>query len=159
MTTLHLIVLGKLKESYWREAEAEYLKRLQAFAKVEIHELREESFGEKDKPEMIKKIESEKIVKEIKKLGNCYLFVLDEHGQQFSSAGLSEQFNNLTMQQHSNFIFIIGGPLGLDKTVLDAANKIISLSKLTFTHQMARVFLLEQLYRAMMITHKRRYHY
>lgn len=170
MLSFHIIVLGKLKETYWREAEGEYLKRLQSFAKVEIHELREESFGEKDKPEVIKKIESEKILKEIKKLsrlsgipqaagGNCYLFVLDEHGQQFSSTELSKHINNEAMKQCSNFVFIIGGPLGLDKTILDTANKVFSLSKLTFTHQMARVFLLEQLYRAMMIQNNRHYHY
>ncbi len=156
---IHLIVLGKLKESYWREAEAEYLKRLQAFAKVTIHELKEESFSDKDKPEEIKKRESEKIKLTIEKVKPEYIVVLDEHGKQFSSEAFAKQLNKQTIEQTNSFAFIIGGPLGLDETIRKLGHLNLSLSLLTFTHQMARIFLLEQLYRAMMIAHNRKYHY
>lgn len=154
-----IITLGKLKEFFWREAEAEYLKRLQAFAKLEIVEIKEESFTEKDKPEAIKQKEAEKITNILNKTKDTFIICLDEHGQQYSSINFSKQFNNLTMQPYNNIIFIIGGPLGLDKTILQKSNLLLSLSSLTFTHQMVRIFLLEQIYRAYMINENRKYHY
>lgn len=159
MITIHLITLGKLKESYWREAEAEYTKRLQSFAKFVTHELKEESFGEKDKPEEIKLREAAKIKTEIEKIKPDYIVALDEHGKQLSSALLAEQFSILTNQQNNSFCFVIGGPLGLDSSIIKLAHLTLSLSLLTFTHQMARIFLLEQLYRVMMIIQNRKYHY
>ncbi len=161
MIHLSLIVLGKLKEKFWQEAEAEYLKRLQAWAKITIHELREESFSEKDNPEKIKQKEAEKIVTQLKKasLEQSYIIVLDEHGKQFSSLDFATHINQLSNQQINDFTFIIGGPLGLDESILKPANLKLSLSSMTFTHQMARVFLWEQIYRAMMIQNNRNYHY
>ena len=153
MIHIDLICLGKLKETFWREAEAEYLKRLSAFAKIEIHELREESFGEKDSPEIVKKKEAEKILSVLKKQDGL-IIVLDEHGKQFSSTAFAGQ-----IKPAGKLTFIIGGPLGLDESVLKIANLKLSLSPLTFTHQMARVILWEQIYRAMMINNGRRYHY
>ncbi len=157
MLHIHLIVLGKLKEQFWQAAEAEYLKRLQAFAKITIHELKEESFNEKDPPEMIKQKEALKITAELDKIKDTLVFVLDEHGKHFTSpqwaAHLQKQFNNYT-----TITFILGGPLGLHQSILDISEKI-SLSAFTFTHQMARVILIEQLYRAFMINGNRRYHY
>ncbi|HLD60913.1 MAG TPA: 23S rRNA (pseudouridine(1915)-N(3))-methyltransferase RlmH [Patescibacteria group bacterium] len=169
MLHIHIIALGKLKESYWREAEAEYLKRLKPFAKITIHELKEESFSEKDNPEVIKEKEAKKIQNEIEKYGNSYVIALDENGKQFSSVEFAHHINNRTMspfggsafggKQSNNITLVIGGPLGLDKTILNAANEVVSLSKMTFTHQTARVILLEQVYRAIMIGQNRRYHY
>jgi|SRR3989344_901649 len=159
MLHIHLITLGKLKESYWREAEAEYLKRLQPYAKIFVHELKEESFTEKDTPEIIKQREAEKIKSELSKIKDTYIIALDEHGKQFSSVKLAQQLNNETMQQSNTITFILGGPLGLDKTILSLSPFTLSLSPLTFTHQMARIILLEQVYRAMMIQGNRKYHY
>lgn len=159
MITIHLISLGKLKESYWREAEAEYAKRLQSFAKLVVHELKEESFGDKDKPEEVKMREAKKITIEIEKIKPDYTIVLDEHGKQISSTELATHISNETMKQCNSFCFIIGGPLGLDPSIPKLGNLTLSLSLFTFTHQMARVFLIEQLYRAMMIAHNRTYHY
>lgn len=151
-----ILTLGKLKESFWRSAEAEYLKRLQAFTKLEIVELKEESFTEKDKPEAIKQKEAEKIKSIISKIKDTFIICLDEHGQQYSS----KEFSNLSIFKSLNhLIFIIGGPLGLDPSILKLSNLTISLSSLTFTHQMVRIFLLEQIYRAYMIKENRRYHY
>ncbi len=161
MLHINLIVLGKLKEKFWQEAEAEYLKRLQTWAKISIHELREESFSEKNNPEQIKQKEAEKILAQLKKfsLEQSYIIVLDEHGKQFSSLDFAKHTNQLSNEQINTFTFIIGGPLGLDQSILKLAKLKLSLSTMTFTHQMARVFLWEQIYRAMTINNGRNYHY
>lgn len=159
MLHLNLIVLGKLKEKFWQEAEAEYLKRLQTWAKVNTYELREESFSDKDKPENIKQKEAEKIINTLNKIKDNFVIVLDEHGKSFSSTKFADQLNQLSNQQFNSFTFIIGGPLGLDESILKLANIKLSLSSMTFTHQMARVFLWEQIYRAMTINNGRNYHY
>jgi len=158
MLHIHIITLGKLKEGYWKEAEAEYLKRLQPYAKVFIHEIKEESFTEKDIPEIIKQREAEKIQIELKKIKDSYIVALDEHGKQFSSMQFAQNLTNLSGSSNS-LVFVLGGPLGLDRSILDNADLKLSMSPLTFTHQMARIFLEEQLYRSMMIAGGRKYHY
>ncbi|MFA6424120.1 MAG: 23S rRNA (pseudouridine(1915)-N(3))-methyltransferase RlmH [Candidatus Magasanikbacteria bacterium] len=159
MLHLKLICLGKLKESFWREAEEEYLKRLQAFAKVEILELKEESFDEKTSSDIIKTKEAEKIKNALEKTKGAYVIVLDEHGKQFSSVDFSKKLSGLSNEGISEIIFIIGGPRGLDQSILQLANLKLSFSAFTFTHQMMRVFLWEQIYRAFMISGGRQYHY
>ncbi|PIT88481.1 MAG: 23S rRNA (pseudouridine(1915)-N(3))-methyltransferase RlmH [Candidatus Magasanikbacteria bacterium CG10_big_fil_rev_8_21_14_0_10_36_32] len=153
MIHINLICLGKLKEKFWREAENEYLKRLSAFSKIKIHELKEESFNEKNSPKIIKQKEAEKILSILKKQDGL-IIALDEHGQQFSSIAFAEK-----IKPAGKITFIIGGPLGLDESVLKIANLKLSLSSMTFTHQMVRVILWEQTYRAMMINSNRKYHY
>ncbi len=165
MSTLTIITLGKLKEVYWQDAEKEYRKRLSAFTKLEIIELKEESFSEKDSPENIKKREAEKILKHLAK--DDFVIALDAHGKSYSSEEFSTQLTQWTMH-NQNITFVIGGPLGLDDTILAragqqtcplGANAKLSFSKMTFTHQMVRIFLLEQIYRGYMIAAKRKYHY
>lgn len=151
---LTLICLGRLKESYWREAETEYLKRLSSSCKITIRELKERSFNEKDDPAMIKLQEAELIKTELNKAKTGPVYALSENGQQYSSPKLAEIFKNF-----ANFTLIIGGPLGLDNSILKLADKTISLSPLTFTHQMARVILWEQIYRSHMINAGRKYNY
>jgi 23S rRNA (pseudouridine1915-N3)-methyltransferase len=159
MQKVHIITLGKLKETYWQEAVAEYLKRLKPYYKIQIHELREEPFGEKDQPETIKQKEAEKIKNILKNIKDTLLITLDENGKSFSSIQFAGQINNITAGQTKNIVFIIGGPLGLHESILNRANIKLSLSAMTFTHQMARIFLLEQIYRASMISAGRKYHY
>lgn len=159
MTHLHLICLGKLKEKYWQAAEAEYLKRLSPYFNIQIHELKEESFTEKDLSDVIKAKEADKIERELIKIKNNYVIVLDSAGNDFSSEKFARTFNNLTVEQFNNVSLVIGGPLGLDAKILKKANLKLSLSKMTFTHQLARVILWEQIYRAAMINNGRKYHY
>ncbi|PIZ96963.1 MAG: 23S rRNA (pseudouridine(1915)-N(3))-methyltransferase RlmH [Candidatus Magasanikbacteria bacterium CG_4_10_14_0_2_um_filter_33_14] len=151
---INIITLGKLKEKYWQDAEQEYLKRLSVFAKINIIELKEEKFDDKSNHEVIKEKEAEKILKAIPK--DSYVIVLDKEGKQFSSEELSQK---ITIQQFDNLTMIIGGPLGLHKSIIDIAKEKISFSKLTFTHQMMRVILLEQIYRGFMISENRKYHW
>ncbi|HBU07297.1 MAG TPA: 23S rRNA (pseudouridine(1915)-N(3))-methyltransferase RlmH [Candidatus Magasanikbacteria bacterium] len=153
-----ILTLGSLKEKYWQEAEAEYIKRLSPYAKIEIRELKEESFAEKTNPEIIKKKEAEKLIKILEKKEG-YVIALDSTGKQFTSLQLASHFDNVTMKQFNNLIFVIGGPLGLDDSILELADFKLSLSNLTFTHQMVRTILLEQIYRSMMILNNRSYHY
>lgn len=159
MLHINIIVLGKLKEKYWQESEAEYFKRLSAWAKISIHEIKEESFSEKDPAEFIKQKEAKKITGALAKFPNSYLVALDQHGKQFSSLDFSKKINQLAVEHGGNLTFIIGGPLGLDESILKIANLTLSLSAMTFTHQMARVFLSEQIYRAMTIILGKKYHY
>lgn len=156
--TIRLITLGKLKEAYWREAEQEYLKRLSSFTKLDIIELKEEAFSEKDSPENIKKRESEKILKHITK--DDFIIALDSRGKSYTSEEFSTQLTHWTTQaQTQTLTFLIGGPLGLDDIVLQRVNAKLSFSRMTFTHQMIRIFFLEQIYRGYMIASKRKYHY
>ncbi len=159
MLHLHIITLGKLKETFWQQAEAEYLKRLQPWTKITLHELKEESFSEKDNVEQIKQKEADKIFKITDTIKDNYIIALDEHGKQFSSVDFSKQIEAISQHNSNNLIFILGGPLGLDTSVIKQANLKLSLSNLTFTHQMARIFLLEQLYRSMTISNGKKYHY
>ena len=153
---IQIIVLGKYKEKYWAQAEQEYLKRLSAWFKVEITEIKEESFGDKDNKEKIKAKEADKILAKIP--DNSFVIALDENGTEFDSVIFADKFKNW-QEQGQNIVFILGGPLGLHSNVLQKASFKLALSKMTFTHQMARVFLLEQLYRAQMINQNRKYHY
>lgn len=155
---LHFIVIGKLKESYWREAEAEYLKRLQPFVKLTIHELKEQSFGEKDVPEHIKEKEAEKIQNTLEKIKGAYVIALEEQGAEYRSIEFSIRLEKW-LQLSGTLVFIMGGPLGLARSVAEQANARVSLSRLTFTHQFARIIFLEQLYRSFMIQAGRTYHH
>lgn len=151
-----IISIGKLKESYWREAEAEYLKRLSAFAKVELIEHKEISFGDKDNTESIKEKEAVIILDSITE--SSYIIALDPQGKDTTSEALSKKISDLELTT-SHLTFIIGGPLGLHESVFKKTNLKLSLSPLTFTHQMTRVILLEQIYRAYMIKSGKSYHH
>ncbi|MFZ2189442.1 MAG: 23S rRNA (pseudouridine(1915)-N(3))-methyltransferase RlmH [Candidatus Magasanikiibacteriota bacterium] len=153
-----ILTLGSLKEKYWIEAEAEYLKRLSPYAKVEIKELKEESFTDKNNIEVIKEKEAQKL-KNILEKKDTYIIALDSRGKQLTSTELAKHFTELFNNQISNITFVIGGPLGLDDSILELADFKLSLSNLTFTHQMVRTILLEQIYRSMMILNNRSYHY
>ncbi len=158
MINITIITLGSLKEKYWTEAEAEYLKRLSPFAKVNFLELKEESFDEKTKPEIIKAKEAEKIIKTLEKKQG-YIIALDSRGKDLTSVQLSGHIGKITTEGISHIIFVIGGPLGLDDSIIESADFILSLSNLTFTHQMVRTILLEQIYRSITILNNKKYHY
>lgn len=153
---INIIVVGKFKEKYWEEAEKEYLKRLSAWFKINILELKEEAFSEKDDKNKIKQKEAQNILAKIPK--NSFVIVLDENGTEFTSENFSEKLKTW-LETENNLTFILGGPLGLHESILKKANFKVALSQMTFTHQMARVFLLEQIYRGQMINQNRKYHY
>lgn len=157
MYNIHLICLGKLKESYWREAEAEYLKRLQTWVKVEIHEIKEETLI--SNRALVQQKESEKIAQELAKLQVDMVVVFDENAKEKTSEAWARDWANWALNGQSRVAFIIGGPYGLDESILQKYSTRLALSQFTFTHQLARVVLWEQIYRALSIINGKRYHY
>lgn len=161
MISTKIIVLGKLKETYWNEAESEYKKRLGPYAKISITELPEEPFRETSDRENIKEKEAKKVLEFLEKNNNNHtrtVFVLDEHAKQYTSPEFAKLLDE-NSSRGEEIVFIIGGPLGLHSSLREKAHKALSLSLLTFPHQMVRTILLEQIYRAMTILHKKTYHY
>ncbi len=158
MLKITIISLGNLKEKYWLLAEKEYLKRLQKFCYLEIIELKEEKFKSSTELTTILKKESEKILKILNKFKQYFLISLDQNGQQLNNSELSQKITTIT-NQYSHIIIVIGGPLGLSEKIKNKANLILSLSNLTFTHQMVRIILLEQIYRSFKIINNEKYHY
>lgn len=158
MLTIDIICVGKLKEKYLKEAIAEYEKRLSRYCKIHILELPDEKIPEKLNTSLINEIkekECNSILNHIKK--DSYIICLDLKGKEFSSEEFSKQIENLSMQT-SHITFIIGGSLGLTDTLLKNTNLKICFSKMTFPHQLIRIFLVEQIFRAFKIANGETYH-
>ena len=153
-----LITVGKIKEKYLKDALNEYIKRLSRYCKLTITELPDEKIPDKLNPNLeidIKTKESNNIINHIKK--DSYIIALDLTGKQFTSEEFSKKIENLSME-NSNITFIIGGSLGLTTELLNICDFKISFSKMTFPHQLIRVFLLEQIFRAFKIQKGETYH-
>ncbi|MBR3254616.1 MAG: 23S rRNA (pseudouridine(1915)-N(3))-methyltransferase RlmH [Clostridia bacterium] len=158
MLTINLICVGKIKEKFFRDAIDEYLKRLSRYCKLEITELPDEKIPNNPSEkniEAIKEKEGNNIIAHIK--SNSFVVCLDLAGKQYTSEELAVELDNLSLD-YSHLTFIIGGSLGLSNKVLDSSNKLLSFSKLTFPHQLIRVFLLEQIYRCFKISNGETYH-
>lgn len=154
-----LITIGKIKEKYFTDAIKEYAKRLSRYCKLEILELADEKTpdGASEAEEMqIKAKEGERILKAVK--DNAYVFALAIQGKKMSSEDFADTINRLGIGGDSHLMFIIGGSLGLDERVLKRADRLISFSDMTFPHQLMRVILLEQIYRAYRIIQNEPYH-
>lgn len=154
-----VICIGKLKESYWRDAIAEYSKRLSKYCTLSIDELKEErlpdnaSTAEED---AVKEAEGRTILKHVR--SSSYVVALDVKGKALTSEGLAEKISELALGGKSEMTLIIGGSLGLSAEVLSRADFRLSFSAMTFPHQMMRVILLEQVYRAFKINKNEAYH-
>jgi len=147
-----LVCVGKLKEKYLKEACAEYSKRISGFGKIDIIEVQDEK---DDRPDAIA-IEGEKILKNIR--NTEYVVALEIDGEGQSSVQLARRMASLAVKGISDIIFVIGGSNGLHETVSKRADYKLSFSKMTFPHQLARVMLLEQIYRAYKINQGGKYH-
>lgn len=160
MLNINIICVGKLKENYLKEAILEYSKRLSKYCNLKFIELQDERLPNKINDSVINEIkakEGKKILENIKK--DSYVMTLDLKGKQFTSEEFSKSLEKITVKGYSTITFIIGGTLGLSKEVLDASNELISFSKMTFPHQLIRVFLEEQLFRAFKISNNETYHW
>ena len=158
MLTIQIVCIGKIKETYLKDAIAEYTKRLSKYCKLTILELPDEKIPEKLNSSIsdeIKKKECDSILKHLKK--DSHIICLDLTGKQFSSEEFSVHIQNLSMQT-SHITFIIGGSLGITEELLKLSQEKICFSKMTFPHQLIRVFLLEQLFRAFKIANGETYH-
>lgn len=158
MLTIDIVCIGKLKENYLKEAILEYSKRLSRYCKLNIIELQDEKIPNKLNSNLeneIKQKECLKISSHIAK--DSFIIALDLKGKEFSSESFSQKLENLSMQT-SHITFVIGGSLGLTQDLLDNCDLKICFSKMTFPHQLIRVFLLEQIFRAFKIQHGETYH-
>ena len=156
---INIVCVGKIKEKYLKLGIDEFKKRLSKYCKLEIIELDDEKAPENlsDKEMlMIKEKEGKKILSKIK--DNSYLIALAIDGKNLSSEELAETINKLGVRGVSNITFVIGGSLGLSDEVLSRADYKLSFSKMTFPHQLFRVMLLEQIYRAFRIMKNEPYH-
>jgi 23S rRNA (pseudouridine1915-N3)-methyltransferase len=151
--------IGRLKEKYLKQGIAEYLKRLGSYAKVEIIELPDEKAPEnlsEAEMEQVKKAEGNKILSKIGQ--DTYVIALAIDGKQQSSEELAKTIDQLATYGKSKIAFVIGGSLGLSEDVLRRADAKLSFSKMTFPHQLMRLILLEQIYRAFKINRNEPYH-
>ena len=148
--------IGKTKEPYLQEGESIYQNRLKHYLNFESKVFQDIKHGGKLKPEELKKAEAKMIMQHISP--SDLLILLDENGQSFSSDKFSNFLNKKFQMGSKRLIFLVGGAFGFDQSLYDKANSKLALSPMTFTHQMVRVFFLEQLYRAMTILNNEKYH-
>lgn len=151
--------VGKVKEKFYCQAIDEYIKRLSRYCKLEVKEVADEKTPDNASDtvnDIIKAKEGERLLSCIK--DEAYVIALAIDGKMLDSVQLSQKIDNLGISGKSDIVFVIGGPLGLDKRVLDRADFKLSFSPMTFPHQLMRVILLEQIYRSYRIMKNEPYH-
>ncbi|ADF42037.1 MULTISPECIES: 23S rRNA (pseudouridine(1915)-N(3))-methyltransferase RlmH [Priestia] len=156
---ISIITIGKLKEKYLKQGIQEYLKRLSSYAKVEIIELADEKAPEnlsESEMEQVKQKEGERILAKIS--DDTHVIALAINGKQKSSEELAKEIDSLATYGKSKIAFVIGGSLGLSSEVMKRSNAALSFSKMTFPHQLMRLVLVEQIYRAFRIIRNEPYH-
>lgn len=159
MTSVEVVCIGKLKEKYWRDAQEEYLKRLSRFCRIRVTELEEERAPDSPSPAQeaqVRAKEAERIRKALAR--KPWVIALDLDGKMPDSPELAKWVGDWQMAGHSDLAFVIGGSTGLDAAWLKEADFRMCLSRLTFPHQLARVLLLEQVFRAFKIMGNETYH-
>lgn len=159
MLTINIICTGKIKENYLKDAIKEYSKRLTKYCNLNIIELPDEKLPNnlnETLEENIKHKECQNAIAHLKK--DSYIICLDLKGKELSSEEFSKKIENISLNLNSTITFVIGGTLGLTKEILDMSNESICFSKMTFPHQLIRVFLLEQIFRAFKISKGETYH-
>ena len=158
MLTINIICVGKIKETYLKDAIQEYSKRLTKYCKLNITELPDEKIPDKINPTIINEIkekECSNIIRHIPK--DTFLICLDLKGKELSSEEFAKNIDTLSFTT-SSITFIIGGSLGVTSQLLNMCKQSLCFSKMTFPHQLIRVFLLEQIFRAFKISNGETYH-
>ena len=154
-----ILCVGKIKEKFYRDAIAEYEKRLSRYCKLEIIEVTDEKTPDNASELVEKQIKDKEAERMEKYLStDAYVIALAIEGKQLDSVELSEKIERLGVSGTSHIIFVIGGSLGMADSVLKRADFLLSFSKLTFPHQLMRVILLEQIYRGYRILQGEPYH-
>lgn len=153
---IKIIALGKIKEKFLKDGIDEFLKRLTPYASVTILELNPIEIKDENLTEKILLEEGEKILSNIKPLD--YVITMEINGKQFSSEDFAQKIENLTNDGTQEIVFVIGSSCGIGRNVSERANLKMSMSKMTFLHQFARLILVEQIYRAFKIIKKETYH-
>lgn len=151
MQTVQIVAVGSLKEKFWKDACNEFIKRLSRFCRIAITELAE---NPSKHPATALEEEGKRITEKLK----GYVIVLAVQGKKLSSEALSEKLSQLALMGSSDITFVIGSSHGLSNAVLQKADMLLSFSDMTFPHQLMRVILLEQIYRAYGIAANTPYH-
>lgn len=152
-----LIYVGKTKENYLQEGEKEYFKRINRYISFDLVEIPDIKNGKNKSEEEIKILEGDIILKKLK--NTDYAVLLDENGRQFTSVQFADYMQRQFNAGSQGLIFIIGGAYGFSEALYQRADAKLSLSKMTFSHQMVRMFFMEQLYRGMTILNNEPYHH
>jgi 23S rRNA (pseudouridine1915-N3)-methyltransferase len=156
MLKLKFIMVDKTRAPFLKEGEAFYLDRLKRYARTEWVEVKPVRIIKGFQDEEVKRTEGRAILQ--KAAAGDYLIALDRSGRQYDSEGIAALFRRLSINVRGPVCFTIGGPVGLSNEVLEKADSILSLSRMTLTHEMSRIILLEQVYRAFTIIHGEKYH-
>lgn len=159
MRTVTILVPGKLKEKYLRDAESEYRKRLTAFCKLNIIEVNVEALPQNPGEALIQNAlekEGQRLLDAVP--NGAYVYALCIEGKQRPSVAFSKELDRLAVSGKGNVAFLIGSSYGLSEDVKRRADATLSMSEMTFPHQLARIMLLEQLYRAFQISSGGKYH-
>jgi len=156
LTKIKLIVVGKTKEDWIKEGIKHYQKLLAKYAEIEFTEIKEEKITKSKDEKTILDSEGKKISKYLKK--DALWIALDVGGDEFTSEEFAEFFEKSLNRGHNHFIFILGGALGVSEKILEICPVKLSLSRMTFTHDISRIIILEQIYRAFSILAGAKYH-
>lgn len=151
------ITVGKTEDAYLKDGIEKYVKRLKHYTKLEMTDIPELKNTKALTEDQQKVKEAELILKKI--TPQDHVILLDENGMEFTSVQFANYINKRSVSSSANLIFIVGGPYGFDQSVYQRANDKISLSRMTFSHQMVRLFFVEQLYRAYSIIKGEPYHH
>lgn len=154
---LTILCVGKTREGFVREGIEKYLRFLKPYAAASVQEVREERVRDLKEAPLVRRREGERIEKAI--APGTRTIALDERGREFTSHEFAEYLNDARESGVRELVFVIGGSLGLDESVVERAHTVLALSRWTVTHELARVMLLEQLYRAYTIITGKTYHY
>ena len=156
----YVVCIGKLKDAYLRDGVAEFVKRMRPYGGITITELNESKIGDKpsdaDRKQVVDE-EGERLLKVVPK--NAYTVLLDVYGKTMSSEDLAKTVAKLEVDGVSDMAFIIGGAFGVSEALRQSVNYKLSFSPMTFTHQMVRLLLVEQIYRASKINRNEPYHW
>lgn len=153
---IKIIAVGKIKEQYLKEAIKEYEKRLLSFCTFNIIEVPAEQILDETLCEKYKELEADKILTHIKQ--NSFVITLEINGKMFSSEDFALKLKEISNTGVNDITFVIGGANGLHQKISNVSNLKLSFSKMTFTHQMIRIVLAEQIYRAFKINNNEKYH-
>ena len=157
---INIICLGKIKEKYLQDGINEYTKRISKYADIKIIELPDEPIPDNPSEKEIKQVkkkEAEKIKSQIGQ--HDFVCILDFKGKELTSEELAQEISAITISGYSTIDFIIGGTLGLTRELVKNSNFVLSFSKLTFPHQLIRLFLTEQIFRCFKIINNEKYHH
>ncbi len=155
-----ILAVGKVSLSFLKDGIEEYKKRMRSYANVTITEVKEEKVSDRpDEAERLRTVEAEgeRLLKQIK--DGQFVFLLDLHGETMSSEKLAAKIASLGLSGRSDIVFVIGGAYGVSDALRKRADVKLSFSPMTFTHQMVRLLIIEQIYRTFKINRKEPYHW